>query len=351
MELGILSLSDLQTDPATGRRYDAGIRTRQIVSYGVAADQAELDIFALGEHHGAGFAVSSPAVVLAAIAQATGTIRLTSAVSVLSTLDPVRLHQDFATLDLVSGGRAEIIAGRSAFLEAFELFGVDPADYDAVFAEKLGLLLALREQERVTWQGRFRPPLHDAAVPPRPQREKLPLWLGVGGTPESALRAGRLGLPMVLGLIAGDISHARALAEMYRDAGRDAGHQEDSLRLGVTSHFFVADTSQAALDTFYPYYREYLRPKTPGGRGWHVSPGQFTAAAGPAGALVTGSPQQVIDKILTERELLGIDRFIGQIDLGGLPPDLVNRSIELLASQVAPAVCKETAAMTMPQPH
>jgi alkanesulfonate monooxygenase SsuD/methylene tetrahydromethanopterin reductase-like flavin-dependent oxidoreductase (luciferase family) len=188
-------------------------------------------------------------------------------VSVLPALDPVRLHQDFATLDLISQGRAEIIAGRSAFIEAFELFGVDPGDYDEVFAEKLELLLALREQQQVTWRGTWRPPLDGLAVPPRPQQDRLPLWLGVGGTPASARRAGLLGLPMVLGLIGGDIRQARPLVEIFRQAGLAAGHPVETLRLGLTSHFFAADTSQAARDTLYPYYREYLRPKTPGGRG------------------------------------------------------------------------------------
>ncbi|AWS43591.1 LLM class flavin-dependent oxidoreductase [Streptosporangium sp. 'caverna'] len=344
MELGILSLSDLQTDPDTGRPHDAARRIRQIVSYGIAADQAGLDVFALGEHHSLDFAVSSPAVVLAAVAQATERIRLTSAVSVLSVLDPVRLHQDFATLDLISDGRAEIIAGRSAFTEAFDLFGVDLADYDAVFTDKLDLLLALRESERVTWNGRFRPALNDAQVPPRPVQQRLPLWLGVGGTPASAERAGRLGLPMVLGLIGGDIRRAAALVEHYRATGLAAGHPRDTLQLGVTSHFFAAVTSQGARDTLYPYYHEYLRPKTPGGRGWLVGPTELEAAAGPFGALMTGSPQQIIDKLLTERELLGADRFIGQIDLGGLPPHLVERSIELLATEIAPVIRKETAA-------
>ncbi|MFD5517346.1 LLM class flavin-dependent oxidoreductase [Streptomyces sp. NPDC127066] len=342
MELGILSLSDLQTDPATGKLRDPGARTREIVSYGVAADQAGLDVFALGEHHSPDFAVANPAVPLAAIAQATSNIRLTSAVSVLSTLDPVRLHQDFASLDLLSDGRAEIIAGRSAFLEAFALFGVDPADYDDVFAEKLDLLLAIRDNEHVTWTGRHRPALHDLPVPPRPQQEKLPLWLGVGGTPASAERAGRLGLPMVLGLIGGDLRSVRPLIEHYRAVGEAAGHAPDTLRLGLTSHFYVGKTSQDARRDLYPHYREYLRPKTPGGRGWLVGPDQFQAVASPFGALMTGSPQEVIEKILTERELLGVDRFMGQIDFGGMPHHMVNDSIELLATEVAPVIRKET---------
>ncbi|MGP3920583.1 LLM class flavin-dependent oxidoreductase [Nonomuraea sp. 10N515B] len=341
MELGILSLSDLQTDPATGTLHDPARRTREIISYAIAADQAGLDVFALGEHHSPDFSVANPAIPLAAIAQATTRIRLTSAVSVLSTLDPVRLHQDFASLDHLSDGRAEIIAGRSAFLDAFTLFGIDPADYDEVFAEKIDLLLAIRDSEYVTWSGRHRPALDHLPVPPRPQQARLPLWLGVGGTPSSAERAARLGLPMVLGLIGGDIRSARPLIEHYRAVGQAAGHAPETLRLGVTSHFYIGKTSQGARADLYPYYREYLRPKTPGGRGWLVSPEQYQAIAGPFGALMTGSPQEVIDKILTERELFGIDRFMGQVDFGGMPPHMVGDSIELLATEVAPAIRKE----------
>lgn len=345
MELGILSLGDLQTDSATGHLRSAAVRTREIVSYGIAADQGGLDVFALGEHHSLDFAVSSPAVVLAAIAQATGQIRLTSAVSILGTLDPVRLHQDFASLDLISAGRAEIIAGRGAFLEAFELFGVDRAHYDKAFMEKLGLLLALRDSDRVTWSGSglFRPPLRDAQVPPRPVQDKLPVWLGVGGSAASVARAGQLGLPIVFGLVGGDIPGAGRIADQYRANGGQAGHRPEQLKLGVTSPFFLADTSQAARVSFYPHYREYLRPKVAGRRGWVVGPGQFDALAGPDGPLMTGSPQEVIDKLLAEREILGIDRFIGHADLGGLPPNLVNHSIELFATEVVPVIRKQTA--------
>ncbi|MER5757242.1 LLM class flavin-dependent oxidoreductase [Streptomyces sp. NPDC002088] len=346
MELGILSLSDLQTAPTTGRLHNAARRTREIVAYAIAADQAGLDVFGLGEHHSPDFSVANPAVPLAAIAQATTRIRLTSAVSVVSTLDPVRLHQDFASLDHLSDGRAEIIAGRSAFLEAFTLFGIDPAHYDDVFAEKLDLLLTIRDNTNVTWSGRHRPALDDMPVPPRPQQDTLPLWLGVGGTPASAERAARLGLPMVLGLIGDDIRRSRPLTEHYRAVGQAAGHTPDTLRLGVTSHFYVGKTSQGARTDLYPYYREYLRPKTPGGRGWLIDPDQFEAVASPFGALMTGSPQEIIDKILAERELLGIDRFMGQIDFGGMPPGMVNDSIELLATEVAPVIRKETAPRT-----
>ena len=344
MELGVLSLSDLQHDPATGQRVSAAARTREIISYGILADRLGLDVFALGEHHSLDFAVSSPAVTLAAVAQATGKIRLASAVTVLSTADPVRVHQDFASLDLASGGRAEIIAGRSAFTEPFGLFGVDLSQYDEIFAEKLDLLLALREGERVTWSGRFRPPLADAQIGPRPVQPRLPVWLGVGGTPGSAVRAGTLGLPMVLGLIGGTFASAAPVVELYRQAGAAAGHPADSMRLGLTSHFFAGPTSQGSREAFYPYYREYLRPKTPGGRGWAVSPDDFKQIASPAGVLMIGSPQEIIDKIMAERTLLGTDRFLGQADLGGLPPSLVRQSIELFATEVAPVIRKETSA-------
>ncbi|MEU6379351.1 LLM class flavin-dependent oxidoreductase [Streptomyces sp. NPDC046909] len=276
------------------------------------------------------------------MAQATGRIRLASAVSVLSTVDPVRLHQDFASLDLLSGGRAEIIAGRSAFAEAFRLFGVDLDDYDEVFSEKLRLLLAVRENPgQVTWAGRFRPALDGLPVPPRPLQEQLPLWLGVGGTPASVERAGSLGLPMALGLIGGDIRRTRAIVEHYRTVGTAAGHPYERLEFAVSSHFYVGVTSQSARDDVFPRYREYLRPKPPTGRGWHVTRADFDAVSGPYGALVVGSPQEVIDKILTERELLGLDRFMGQVDFGGMPAPMVHGSIELLATEVAPAIRKE----------
>ncbi|MFF4357639.1 LLM class flavin-dependent oxidoreductase [Streptomyces sp. NPDC001604] len=348
VEIGILSLSDLQTDPATGTLHDAGRRTREIVSYAVAADQAGLDVFGLGEHHSPDFAVANPAVPLAAIAQATDRIRLTSAVSVLSTADPVRVHQDFASLDLLSDGRAEIIAGRSAFTEAFRLFGIDLDDYDEVFTEKLRLLLAIRKNpDHVTWHGRFRPALDGLPVPPLPRRPRLPLWLGVGGTPSSVERAGQLGLPMVLGHIGGDIRRARAAVEHYRAVGAEAGHPVEQLRLGISTHFYVGATSQGARDDLFPYYREYLRPKPPTGRGWQVSRADFDAVSSPYGALVAGSPQEVIDKILTEHDLLGLDRFLGQVDFGGMPTSMVHESIELLATEVAPAIRKELGLPTL----
>ncbi|MGI3784964.1 MAG: LLM class flavin-dependent oxidoreductase, partial [Janthinobacterium lividum] len=311
-----------------------------IVAYAELADTLGLDVFGLGEHHSADFVVSSPAVVLAAVAARTRSIRLTSAVTVLSVLDPVRVYQDYASLDLVSRGRAELIAGRSAFTEPFGLFGVDLADYDAIFTEKLELLLRLREEANVEdWSGEFRPPLHDADIVPRAL--DLPVWVGVGGSPGSAERAGRLGLPMTLGLIGGTIDHARRTVDAYRSAGEAAGHA-DLLRVGISTHFYAAGTPAAAREV-YPWYHEYLRPKRPGGRGFVVGREQFLAGTGPGMALMIGSPEEVTEKILLAREVLGIDRFFGQVDWGGLPRGRVEESIARLAGEIAPAVREATA--------
>ena len=270
MELGILSLGDLQRDQRTGRPHRPVDRMAEILGYAVLADQLGLDVFALGEHHSAEFFTSSPAVVLAAAAARTTQIRLTSATTLLGVADPVRVYEDFASLDLISRGRAEVIVGRSAFVEPFALC-YDTADYDALFAEKLGLLLDIRAREEVTWHGRFRPPLREAAVVPRAVQQPLPVWVGVGGSPDSAERAGRLGLPMVLGYIGGTLGHLRPLVDTYRAAGERAGHP-DQLKVALSTHFH-AGAGRPRPAPVYPYYHEYLRPKRPGGRGFVVSPG------------------------------------------------------------------------------
>src|SRR5664279_1014700 len=261
MELGIVSLSDIQLDPATGRPVPAERRLAEIIGYAELADTLGLDVFGLGEHHGADFAVSSPAVVLAAVAARTSTIRLTSAVTVLSALDPVRVYEDYATLDLISRGRAEVIVGRSAFIEPFGLFGIDTADYDAIFAEKLDLLLQLRAQPRLSWTDTFRPPIVDSAIAPRAHQDPRPIQVGVGGTPASAQRAGRLGLPMVLGLIGGSIAGARRSVDIYREAGERAGHA-DRLSVGISTHFFAGD-SPAKPATSFRITRNTCDPKPP----------------------------------------------------------------------------------------
>jgi len=340
VQLGVLSLSDVQVRPDTGERVGHGERLDDIVGYATLADRLGLDVFALGEHHTLDFAVSSPAVALAAIAARTSRIRLTSAVTVLPVLDPLRVYQDFATLDLISHGRAEIIAGRSAFTEPFAIFGEQVADYDALFTEKLDLLLTLRAHDRVSWQGRFRPALHDAPVTPRIAPGSLPVWAGVGGSPESAERAGRLGLPMVLGYIGGPLRHAQHAVDVYRAAGERAGHQ-DRLQVGISTHFYAADTPRQAADV-YPYYYEYLRPKTPGGRGYTVSREQFEVGTQRGNAIMIGSTAQLIEKILDAHQALGLDRFYGQIDWGGLPRTMVEDSIHRFAEQIAPVIHTHT---------
>lgn len=333
MELGVFSLSDIYPDSLD----TAASRIDDIVSYGVLAEQHGLDVYGIGEHHTRQFAVSSPAVLHAAIARSTQRITLTTTATVLSVLDPVRVYQDFATLDLVSHGRAEIIAGRSAFAEPFALFGEDMSQLDDLFAEKLDLLLRLRDEDSVTWDGRFRPPLRDARPNPQPMGA-LPIWVAVGGTPSSALRAGRLGLPMALGLIGGTIDHAKRLIDLYRSAGRDAGHADERLKVGITSHFYVGENQEQALEEIYPYYQRYLSPETNGGRGWYVDRSQMDALAARRGALMVGGPREVAEKILDLSAALGVDRFLGQVDFGGMPQQMVRDSIARFGDVVAPAV-------------
>ncbi|WP_402466003.1 LLM class flavin-dependent oxidoreductase [Isoptericola aurantiacus] len=335
MELGVFSLADVF--PGDGDTVAS--RTDDITSYGIAAERAGLDVFGVGEHHSRQFAVSSPAVNLAAIAQATSRIRLTSTATVLSTLDPVRVYQDFATLDLISRGRAEIYAGRSAFVEPFALFGHDVQDLDSLFSEKLDLLLRLRGEDAVTWHGSHRPPLRLAAANPAMRRD-FPIWVAVGGTPASAQRAGELGLPMALGLIGGTLDRAKRLVTLYRAAGRAAGHWDDQLRVGITSHFYVGESQEAAVEEFFPYYQRYLSPDTNNGRGWHVDLASTHQLAARRGALMVGGPREIAAKILDRHAELGAVRFLGQVDLGGLPRTMVSQSIRRLGEIVAPAVRK-----------
>ena len=336
MELGIYSFGELTDNPRAGQARDAHERIGQLLDHARIADQGGLDIFALGEHHRHDFAVSAPEVVLGAIATATSRIRLASGVTVLSSQDPVRVFQQFATLDQVSDGRAEIWAGRGAFTESFPLFGYQLNDYDELFEEKLELLLRLDEHERVTWAGRHRPPLTDAGIYPRPVQERLPVWVAVGGTPASVVRASRHGLPLYLAIL-GTPARFTPLAELYRSAAAQYRFEQGT-RIGVTSHFYVEPTSQGARETFYPYYARYIGDNMPSARGRALPREAFEEWAGPRGALFAGSPAEVVDKILWEHELLGHDRFLAQIGLGGLPFAATARSIELLATEVLPTV-------------
>lgn len=343
MELGIYSFGEVTTDTSGGSARTISERLAQIVDMAKLADEGGLDVMSLGEHHRTDFSISAPEVVLATIAGVTRRLRLVSGVTVLSSQDPVRVFQQFATLDQISGGRAEIIAGRGAFTESFPLFGYELADYDALFDEKLRLLLQIRDEPVVTWSGEFRPALHAAAVSPRPVQDTLPIWVAIGGTPASAVRAGALGLPMVMGFFAGPEQFVPRV-ELYHQAAEQAGHDPASLRLGVSGHMFIGKTSQGARDEFYPYYSRYFQQ---GGAA-------FAANGFPRDAydswiqhgLPVGSPQQVIDAIMRRVELLGIDRFIGQIDVGNPPWKMTLESLELYMTEVAPVIRRETAEAT-----
>ena len=300
-----------------------------------------LDVYGVGEHHRADYAVSAPAVVLAAAAARTSRIRLTSAVSVLSSDDPVRVFQDFATLDLISGGRAEIMAGRGSFTESFPLFGQDLSDYDELFSEKLDLLLRLREEERITWVGHHRPSIDDRAVYPRPVQDPIPIWLAVGGTPKSVVRAARLGLPMALAIIGGPPERFKPGVDLYRDTAARAGHDLATLPLSINSHGFLANDAADAAEIAFPPFAETMT-RIGRERGWPpASRRQFDAEAELGGALFLGSPQQVIDKILFQHEIFGHQRCLIQLTVGPIPHDKVMRAIELLGSEVAPAVRRE----------
>ena len=343
MEIGVYSFAETRLDPESGRQQGARERLRDLLEEIELADRVGLDVFGVGEHHRPDYAVSSPAVVLAAAASRTRSIRLTSAVSVLSSDDPVRVFQDFATLDLLSGGRAEIMAGRGSFTESFPLFGQDLADYDELFSEKLDLLLKLRAQERVTWSGRHRPAIDDRAVYPRPLQDPLPVWIAVGGTPRSVVRAAELALPMALAIIGGAPERFKPIVDLYRDAATRAGHDPASLPVGINSHGFIADDAQEAADVAWaPFAATMTRIGRE--RGWPpVTRSHFDTERTLRGALFVGSPQQVIDKILYQHELFGHRRFLLQLTVGPMPHDRVLRAIELLGTVVAPAVRAATA--------
>lgn len=336
-EFGVYTLGELAPHPLTGETVGVQQRMKEVIEAAKLADEAGIDIFGVGEHHRLDFAISSPPVLLAAIAQATSRIRLTSATTVLGTSDPVRVFEDFATLDLLSDGRAEIIAGRGAYVESFPLFGYDMSDYGELFQEKTGLLQELNEREVITWNGKFRSALNGAEIAPRPKQAGLPLWLGVGGTPASAALAGRLGAGMALAILGGDPHAYKHLVEEYRRAGREAGHSESTLKVGITGHSFIGKTPEQARELFYPYYANYYtgfmkRPP--------LSRAQFDELCAPETALNVGSVQEVTEKILQQHELFGHTRFMAQMDIGGMPFKQVAESIELLAGEVAPAVRK-----------
>lgn len=345
-EIGIYSFAELTPDPFTGQAVSPEQRLRDLVESAELADQVGLDVFGLGEHHRAEFLASSPATVLAAVAARTKNIRLTSAVTVLSSDDPVRVFQEFATLDLLSGGRAEIMAGRGSFTESFPLFGLDLDDYDELFEEKLELLLKLRESERITWSGQYRAPLQDLGVYPRPVQDPLPVWVAVGGTPQSVVRAATLGLPMALAIIGGMPERFAPLFDLYREYVRRAGHDPAQIPLSINSHGFIAESPKEALELSFAS-SSIIMNRIGRERGWPpMSRAQYDAAATLRGSNFVGSPEQIVEKILFQHEIFGHQRFLLQLSVGTMPHDKMMRAIELLGTEVAPVVRREIGSRT-----
>jgi probable LLM family oxidoreductase len=344
MQIGLDSFAATTPDPITGISVAPVDRMNGLLAEIELADQAGLDVFGIGEHHRSEYLDSAPAIILAAAASRTKNIRLTSAVTVLSAADPVRVFQEFATLDLISNGRAEIVAGRGSFIESFPLFGLNTADYDSLFAEKLDLLLQLRDENYIHWSGQHRPALTGQGVFPRPLQEKLPIWLGVGGTPASFARAGILGLPLMVAIIGGEPHRFRPLIDLYREAGARAGHAPDKLKVGLHMLGYTAPTTEQAADDFFPGYA-YSFTQIGKERGWPpTTRSQFDALRRPTGALLVGNPDTVIEKILYVNEALGgVDRLTFQMSVATLAQPKLLSSIELIGAKVAPAIRKALA--------
>jgi probable LLM family oxidoreductase len=345
MQIGIDSFAAAISDPVTGHVLSPADRMQHLLEEIKLADQVGLDVFGIGEHHRAEFLDSAPAVILSAAAAQTKNIRLTSAVTVLSAADPVRVFQEFATLDLISNGRAEIVAGRGSFVESYPLFGLQLEDYDSLFAEKLDLLLRIRENTHVRWSGKHRAPLTGQAIYPRPLQNPLPIWVGVGGTPESFARAGILGLPLMVAIIGGEPKRFRPLIDLYREAGRRAGHSADKLSVGLHSIGFLGDTTEEAAEDFFPGYAHTFT-EIGKERGWPpTTRKQFDAVRGPTGALLIGDAGTVAKKLLYVNEVLGgLSRVRFQMGVSTLPHPKMLRAIEILGTKVAPLVRTKLAA-------
>jgi probable LLM family oxidoreductase len=344
MEIGIDSFAAMFSGNSKRAISDADAMA-QLLDRIEQADRVGLDIFGIGEHHRKGFLDSAPTLILAAAAARTKNIRLTSAVTVLSAADPVRVFQNFATLDLISGGRAEMVVGRGSFIDAFPLFGYNLQDYDELFAEKLDLLLKIRSNEFITWSGKFRAPLKNQPVYPRPLQDPLPIWLGVGGTPESFIRAGALGLPLMVAIIGGETYRFRPLVDLYREAGKKAGYQPEQLKVGMHSLGYIANTHEEAVEDFYPGYAEAMT-KVGKERGWPpMTRSRFEAQMGPDGALLVGSVEEVAEKIIRHSESLGgISRLTFQMDSAELPHDKLMQSIDLIGTRLKPLILQSAAA-------
>jgi probable LLM family oxidoreductase len=344
MEIGVYTFADIDTHPQTGENISAHRRIHDLIEEIELADQLGLDVFAVGEHHRPDYSVSSPAVILAAAAVKTKNIKLSSAVTVLSSDDPVRVFQEFATVDLLSYGRAEIMAGRGSFIESFPLFGYSLSDYDDLFSEKLEMLIHINKSERVNWKGtKHTQSLNGIGVYPRPYNDQLPIWIAVGGTPESVERAASLGLPLALAIIGGAPDRFVPFAELYKQVYKNAGHDVLQMQLSINSLTYIADGPKQARDEYFPVYAASMG-KIGRERGWGpITRQQFDATTSPKGALIVGSPNEVIDKILYEHELFGHTRYLAQISLGAMPHQQALHAIELLGTKVAPAVKKYTA--------
>lgn len=338
MEIGISTFGEVQPEKVAGGAIQAHARMQELLAEAKLADETGLDVFALGEHHRPDFIISAPEVALAAIAATTKRIRLSSSVTVLSSADPVRVFQNFAELDLISGGRAEILAGRGSFTESFPLFGYSLNDYNELFVEKLELLTLINKQEIISWQGKHRAPIRNLGVYPRPLQPSLPIWVAVGGTPASAVRAGKMNLPMTLAILGGKPAQYVPFVQLYRKSAQEAGHNPDQLQLGINSQFHLAEDSDQAADDFYPSY-EKLMNRVGKERGWSpMTREQFEFMRLPEGPLFVGNAQEITDKIIYQHGLFKHTRFLAQLVKGNISPEKVMRSIELLGNTVAPAV-------------
>ncbi|MGX5819350.1 Atu2307/SP_0267 family LLM class monooxygenase [Chitinophaga lutea] len=340
MELGISTFGEVQPEGVSGGAKESYLRMQELIAEGRLADETGLDVFALGEHHRPDFIISAPEVALGAIAAVTKNIRLSSSVTVLSSADPVRTFQNFATLDLISGGRAEIMAGRGSFTESFPLFGYPLSDYDDLFSEKLDMLLQINREEVTSWKGRFRAPFRERGVYPRPLQPALPIWIAVGGTPASAVRAGKLNLPMTIAILGGKPAQFVPFVNLYRKSAQEAGHDPNQLQLAINSQFYVAEDSEQAADEFWPSY-EILMNRVGKERGWQpITREQFEYLRLPDGPLFVGSPQEIVDKIIYQHGLFNHTRFLAQIVKGYIDHEKVMQAIRLFGTKVAPAVRK-----------
>lgn len=339
MEFGLYSIGDLLPNPHTGKIISAEQRLHEFIEASKLADEAGLDVFAVGESHQQHFTTQGHTVLLGAIAQATKNIKIASSATVISVADPVRVYEDFATLDLISHGRAEIVAGRGSRIGAYSLLGYDVRDYEELFEEKLELLMKINNEERVTWEGEFRAPLNNAAILPQPKNGKLPIWRAVGGPPASAIRAGYAGIPMMLTTLGGPATSFKVSVDAYREAAQRSGFDPSTLPIATTSLFYTAESSQDALREYYPHLNHGMQAIQ--GSGYPKQ--QFAQSTDYRDALMVGSPQQIIEKMLYQHELYGQQRFMAQIDFGGVPFEKIAKNIELIATEIMPAVKKYTA--------